>query len=225
MPSVRVHRGSHRDAPVVQARRGLARDVRGLREARGLSQRQLETASGVPQAEISRIEAGRSNPTLSTIALLARALGAELALGRRGDRLPAPARPVRARARFLCLVCAEKLMEQMTRAEAGRHLAQYQAFTRRLRRRGRLLACNRLLPADTAATVRVRRGRVSVTDGPFAETKELVGGYFVVEARDRAEALRLAATIPGARIGCVEVRPIAEDPATLRALGLDASGA
>jgi hypothetical protein len=108
-------------------------------------------------------------------------------------------------------------------AGAERHLAQYRVFTDRLRRRGQLVACNRLLPAGTATTVRVRTGKVSITDGPFAETKELVGGYFVIEARDRAEAVRVASGIPGARIGCVEVRPIAEDPATLRALGLVAA--
>jgi hypothetical protein len=61
---------------------------------------------------------------------------------------------------------------------------------------------------------------VSQSDGPFAETKELIGGYFLIEAKDRSEAVRIAARIPGARIGCVEVRPIADDPGTLRALGL-----
>jgi hypothetical protein len=128
-------------------------------------------------------------------------------------------------ATYLCLGCAETVLDRMSAAEAAKHLAEYRAFTRRLRRRGQLLACNRLLPPHTAVTVRVRRGRVSVTDGPFAETKELVGGYFVIRARSRAEAIRLAAQIPGARLGCVEVRPIADDPATLRALGLPAARA
>jgi hypothetical protein len=121
---------------------------------------------------------------------------------------------------FLCLICAETLMEQMSAVEAKRHLAQYRLLTDDLRKRGQLAGCNRLLPAETATTVRVRKGKVSITDGPFAETKELIGGYFLVEARDRAEALRIAARIPGARIGCVEVRPIADDPGTLHALGL-----
>ena len=66
---------------------------------------------------------------------------------------------------------------------------------------------------------RVRGGRASTTDGPFLETKEHLGGYYVIEARDLNEALQVAARIPGARIGCVEVRPIAEDQPTLRALG------
>jgi DNA-binding XRE family transcriptional regulator len=206
----------------------FARAVFDLRKARGWTQRQLAAKSGIQQAEISRIEAGNANPTLSTIAVLADALGAELSLGERGgrhrvSRPSSPAREARRSTRFLCLVCADKLLEQMPRAAADRHLAQYRVVTERLRKRGALLACNRLLPAERAVTVRVRKGRRSVTDGPFAETKELVGGYFVIEAEDRAEAVRLASTLPGARIGCVEVRPIAEDAATLRALGLPAA--
>ncbi len=63
-------------------------------------------------------------------------------------------------------------------------------------------------------------GKVSVTDGPYAETKEQLGGYYVIEAGDLDEAIRIAARIPGAWIGCVEVRPIAEDEPTLSALGL-----
>jgi hypothetical protein len=66
----------------------------------------------------------------------------------------------------------------------------------------------------------VRKGKVSTTDGPFAETKEQLGGYYLIEAKDLNEAIQVASRIPGARIGCVEVRPIAEDSRTLRALGL-----
>ena len=68
--------------------------------------------------------------------------------------------------------------------------------------------------------VRVRDGKVLTTDGPFAETKEQLGGYYLIEARDLNEAIQVAARIPGARLGCVEVRPVADDPQTL-ALGLD----
>ena len=121
---------------------------------------------------------------------------------------------------FLCLICAKTLMEQMSRAEAKRHLARYRALTDDLRKRGQLLGCNRLLPAESATTVRVRKGKVSTTDGPFAETKELIGGYLLVGAKDRAEAIRIAARIPGGFIGSVEVRPIADDPETLHSLGL-----
>jgi len=65
---------------------------------------------------------------------------------------------------------------------------------------------------------------VSISDGPYAETKEQLGGYYLIEARDLNEAIQVAARIPGATIGCVEVRPIAEDAQTLRALGMVASG-
>jgi hypothetical protein len=66
--------------------------------------------------------------------------------------------------------------------------------------------------------VRVRSGKVITTDGPFTEAKEHIGGYYLIEARDMNEAIRLAAKIPGARFGCVEVRPVADDPQTRHAL-------
>ena len=69
----------------------------------------------------------------------------------------------------------------------------------------------------------MRNGKVSTTDGPYAETKEQLGGYFVIEAKDLNEAIRIAARIPGAWHGCVEVRPIAEDERTQRALGYAAT--
>jgi hypothetical protein len=122
--------------------------------------------------------------------------------------------------KFLCLVCAEKVMEQMPEDDAAAHFAEYAEFTDAIRVSGHLAGCNRLLPPAAAVTVRVREGKVSTTDGPYAETKEQLGGYYVIEARDLNEAIRVAAQIPGARLGCVEVRPIAEDANTLRALGL-----
>ncbi len=71
-----------------------------------------------------------------------------------------------------------------------------------------ILGGNALQPTVTAKTVRVRNGKTVVTDGPFAETKEQLGGYYLIEASDAAEAGKIAAKIPGARFGCVEVRPI-----------------
>ena len=121
--------------------------------------------------------------------------------------------------KFLCLICADTHMERMSDADARRHFAEYTQFTDAIRESGHYVGCNRLQPPNTAVTVRVRDGRVSTTDGPFAETKEQLGGYYVIEARDRDEAIRLAARIPGGWIGCVEVRPIAEDALTLEALG------
>jgi hypothetical protein len=121
--------------------------------------------------------------------------------------------------KYLCIICAEKVMEQLDEDDAKRHFEDYARFTEDIRRSGHLLDCNRLLPADTAATVRVRDGRMSTTDGPFAETKEVIGGYYLIEARDLNEAIRIAARIPGAARGCVEVRPVAQDERTLAAIG------
>ena len=121
--------------------------------------------------------------------------------------------------KYLCLICAEKVMEQMTETDAARHYEEYREFTAEIRASGHLVAVNRLLPPAAATTVRVRQGRVSTTDGPYAETKEQLGGYYVIEARDLNEAIQVASRIPGAWIGCVEVRPIAEDAQTVRAIG------
>jgi hypothetical protein len=110
-------------------------------------------------------------------------------------------------------------MEQMSDADADPHFDENAALTREIRDSGHYVGCNRLMTSDTAITVRVRNGRLSTTDGPFTETKEQIGGYYVVEARDLNEAIRLAAKIPGARYGSVEIRPIATDERTLRALG------
>jgi len=120
--------------------------------------------------------------------------------------------------KYLCLICAETVMEMMPEAEAEKHFQEYAAFTENLKAGGHFVSANRLQPVDTATTVRVRNGQVAVTDGPFAETKEQFGGYYVIEAADLNEAIQVAAKIPGARYGCVELRPIADDPQT-RALG------
>lgn len=127
--------------------------------------------------------------------------------------------------KYLCLICADKVMEQMPEADAERHFEEYRAFIEDIRRSGHFVGSNRLLPPSTATTVRVRKGKISTTDGPWVETKEQLGGYFVIEARDQDEAIRVASRIPGAWIGCVEVRPIAEDARTLEVLGFAASTA
>ena len=124
--------------------------------------------------------------------------------------------------KYLCLLAAEKVMEQMTDEEARAHYAEYREYIASIQASGHYAGCNRLLPPSTATTVRVRQGRVTTTDGPFAETKEQLGGYFVNDARDLNEAIQIAARIPCARIGSVEIRPIADDPQTLQALGLAA---
>jgi hypothetical protein len=121
--------------------------------------------------------------------------------------------------KYLCLICAEKVMEQMPEAEAAQHYEEYREFTDAIRRSGNLVSANRLKPPADATTVRVRQGKISTTDGPYAETKEQLGGYYVIEARDLNDAIRVASRIPGARLGCVEVRPIAEDAQTVSVLG------
>lgn len=122
--------------------------------------------------------------------------------------------------KYLCLICAETVMEQMTEAEALMHLQKYAGFTQAIKDSGHYLSCNRLLPPSAAITLRVRNGKVATTDGPFAETKEQLGGYYLIEARDLNEAIQVASRIPAAKLGCVEVRPVADDGQTLRALGL-----
>ena len=122
--------------------------------------------------------------------------------------------------KYLCLICAETVMEQMSEADANRHFGEYVEFSQAIRASGHFVGCNRLQPPLAATTIRVRQGRISTTDGPYVETKEQLGGYYLIEARDLNEAIQVASRIPGARIGCVEVRPVAEDAQTLNALGL-----
>ena len=122
--------------------------------------------------------------------------------------------------KYLCMICADTVMEMMPEADAAKHFDEYAQFTRDLKKSGHFLGANRLKPVDSATTVRVRNGKVTVTDGPFAETKEQFGGYYLIEAHDLDDAIQIAARIPGARYGSVELRPIAEDAQTL-ALKLD----
>jgi hypothetical protein len=112
--------------------------------------------------------------------------------------------------KYLCLICAETVMEHMTEAESARQYREYAAFTEDIKRHGHFISANRLKPVDTATTLRVRNGQVTVTDGPFAETKEQFGGYYVIEARDLNEAIQVAAKILG-RVTAVRAA-YAEDP-------------
>ena len=91
-------------------------------------------------------------------------------------------------------------------------LAGYEAFTSAVRERGVMLAGEALQPTETATSVRVRDGSTLVTDGPFAETKEALGGFYMLDCKDLDEAIELAAMIPGARQGTIEVRPVWQLP-------------
>ena len=113
--------------------------------------------------------------------------------------------------KYLCLIYEdEKLWEKMSKPEADKVYGEYFAFSDGIRKSGQYVDGNPLQPTRTATTVRVRNGKLSTTDGPFAETKEQLGGYFLVEARDLNEAIQVASRIPGARLGSIEVRPVAD---------------
>jgi hypothetical protein len=99
----------------------------------------------------------------------------------------------------------------------GDLMPEYMAYSEALRESGSLVGANRLQPADTATTVRVRDGETLVTDGPFIETKESLGGYYLVEADSLDEAIEWAAKIPSARFGHIEVRPVVMRPAEVGA--------
>src|SRR5262245_59666192 len=113
--------------------------------------------------------------------------------------------------KYLCLIYdEEKNFHTMAKADMDALMGEYFAFTKDIRQSGHYLGGNDLQPVKNATTVRVRNGRVSTTDGPFAETKEQLGGYYLVEAKDLNEAIQIAARIPSAKLGCIEVRPIQE---------------
>ena len=90
--------------------------------------------------------------------------------------------------------------------------AEYMTFTQSIAKSGHYKGGNALQPSDSATTVRVRNGKRTTTDGPFAETREHLGGYYLVDAKDLDEAIALAERIPGARTGGIEVRPIRPMP-------------
>ncbi|HKB94785.1 MAG TPA: YciI family protein [Gaiellaceae bacterium] len=96
-------------------------------------------------------------------------------------------------------------------------MPEYMAFTEALRASGSFVGANQLQPVETATTVRVRDGETFVTDGPFIETKETLGGYYLIEAESLDEALEWAAKIPSARYGHIEVRPVVMRPAEVEA--------
>lgn len=104
--------------------------------------------------------------------------------------------------KYLCLVYSdEKELEGFPDDECV-------AYDESLRANGRCIASEALQPVETATTVRVRNGKMSVTDGPFAETKEQLTGFYLVDARDLNEAIQIAGNIPPARVGSIEVRPV-----------------
>jgi hypothetical protein len=111
--------------------------------------------------------------------------------------------------KYLCMVFYdEKNLNALSAAELQTLDDESLAYDETLRKRGHLIAAQALESVQAATTVRVRNGKVSVTDGPFAETNEQIGGFILIEAHDLNEAIQLAAKMPPIRLGGVEVRPI-----------------
>ena len=113
--------------------------------------------------------------------------------------------------KYLCLVYQdEKEGPKTPKAEMDKMVGEYQAFGESIKKSGHYIGSYGLQPTSAATTVRVRNGKISTTDGPFAETKDQLLGYFLIEATDLNEAIQIGARIPAARVGCVEVRPVWE---------------
>ncbi|MBS7456267.1 YciI family protein [Coralloluteibacterium stylophorae] len=117
--------------------------------------------------------------------------------------------------RYLLLVNTDPdLLDALPPAQQDDMMRECVAHAAELRESGTLLASQRLAPVETATTVRIRNGRMSTTDGPFAETREHFAGYNLIEARDLNDAIRIAQQFPWARTGSIEIRPLADLPAT-----------
>ncbi len=113
--------------------------------------------------------------------------------------------------KFLCVVYEEPSgLGPQTETEAQELVNEHLDYDETLRQSGHWLIAQALQPVETATTVRVRNGKISITDGPFAETKELLGGFVLIEAKDMEEAVQIAAGIPSARMGFIHVRRVYE---------------
>jgi len=119
--------------------------------------------------------------------------------------------------KYLCLIYSDETQwPKLKQAEMETMMKEYGEFGTSIKASGHWIAGHRLEPTGTATTVRVRNGKLSSTDGPFAETKEQLGGFYMIEAKDLNDAIQVASRIPGAKHGSIEVRPVAEVPAQVR---------
>jgi hypothetical protein len=109
---------------------------------------------------------------------------------------------------MLLIYDEEKLWAKMSEADRGKIMSEYGAFTQGIQKSGHMVHGAPLQPTSTATTVRVRDGKATTTHGPFAETREQLGGYYLIEAKDLDEAMAIAARVPSARVGSIEVRPV-----------------
>jgi len=111
--------------------------------------------------------------------------------------------------KYLCLVYSQETdLAGLSQTEYDKLVADHGALNDALRKSGHFVAANALEPVRTATTLQVRNGKLSATDGPFAETKEQLAGFYLIDARDLDDALQVAAKIPAIRFGTVEVRPV-----------------
>jgi hypothetical protein len=114
--------------------------------------------------------------------------------------------------RYLVLIYSEEPTSPPPAERLAEVSTAYTAFTAMLRDRGAFVGGEQLQPSTTATTIQIRDGRALITDGPFAETKEALGGFYMIEAPDLDEAIELARECPGARWGSIEVRPVVDQP-------------
>ena len=113
--------------------------------------------------------------------------------------------------KYVCLVYFDpQIWDNISKSESEQLTLESNAYNEELQNRGNHIAAQALQSVETATTVRVRNGKMSITDGPFAETKEVLGGFLLVHARDLNEAIQIAAKVPLARLGSIEVRPVLE---------------
>lgn len=113
--------------------------------------------------------------------------------------------------KYLCLIYDdEKTINQMSKTENDAFMGEYFSFTNDIQKSGHYDAGEALQPVATATTVRIRKGELSITDGPFAETKEQLGGFYLIKATDLNEAIQIASRIPSVRTGSIEVRPVVD---------------
>ena len=111
--------------------------------------------------------------------------------------------------KFVCLIYDdEKMLDAMPKEDADAFMGEYFTFTDGIRASGQYRAGEALQPVSSATTVRIRNGKLTTSSGPFAETKEQLGGFYLIEANDMDDAIQVAAKIPSAKLGSVEVRPI-----------------
>jgi hypothetical protein len=113
--------------------------------------------------------------------------------------------------RYLCLIYDnEAKMSEMQKTDGDAIMKEYGAFTEEIKTSGKYIAGEALHRVSSATTLRVRNGKLSTTDGPFAETKEQLGGFYLIDATDLNDAIRIASKIPSVRTGSIEVRPVVD---------------